>query len=88
MSYTLIDWYCDVNGGLTLSSFFGGKKMGRCVQLTIQTEEGVDYVQMSYDDARDFFKEAIKQINKTEKQYNETPPWWEELSRTKEAKCA
>jgi len=59
---------------LLLSSFHGGSKNGRCVQLTIRTE----YAQMTFDDARAFFKEAIRAIDDIEKSYNEKPPWWEQ----------
>ena len=70
---------CDVNGTLYITSYWGGKD-GRCIQLTPSTE----YVQMTYDNARKFFKDAIKAINNIETEYNKDRPWWESLSETME----
>lgn len=77
MTEDLVEHQCDVRGSLLLSSFFGGVKNGRCVQLTTPS----DYVQMTFDDAKAFFKEAIKTIEAIEKQYNENPPWWEQIAK-------
>ena len=75
MTVDLIDpWDCDVEGYLILNSF-AGKNASRCVQLTTGGGEG--YVQMTFDDARTFFQEAIDKINEIEEQFNECPPWWE-----------
>jgi len=74
MTVTLIDEFeCDVKGYLKLNSFAGGDK-GRCVQLTTPYE---GYVQMTFDQAREFFKLAIEEINEIESRFNEYPPWWE-----------
>lgn len=80
MSKELLKHICDVNGVLYLTTFWGGKKE-RCVQLTM--EDGT-YVQMTYDDARKFFSDAIKRIDKIETSYNKHPPWWESLSEAME----
>jgi len=77
MTVKLIDRRpCDVEGYLILNSFWGGKEKRRCVQLTTPK----DYVQMTFDDARAFFKECIKKINEIDEKFNEYPPWWEVLS--------
>lgn len=81
MTVTLVERRpCDVKGYLILNSFAGGDK-GRCVQLT--TPE--DYVQMTFDDARSFFREAITKIDEIENQFNECPPWWERLQPSGES---
>jgi len=81
MTVKLIDpWDCDVRGYLLLNSFSGGKENPRCVQLTTGGGEG--YVQMTFDDARAFFQEAIDKINEIEEQFNEDPPWWEVLQKS------
>lgn len=91
MTEDLVEHLCDVHGTLVLSSYHGGEKNGRCVQLTTQ-EQYVEkifddaklitqdkYVQMTFDDARKFFRDAIQAIDEIEKKYNENPPWWEQL---------
>ena len=70
---------CDINGTIYLTSFWNGKE--RCVQLT---PSGIEYTQMTYSDARKFFKDAIKAINKIETKYNKNRPWWESLSEAME----
>lgn len=80
MTEKLIDrWDCDVESYLILSSFWGRTKNRRCVQLTVNRGPDASYAQMTYDDARLFFKLAIEEIDKIEKRYNENAPWWEEI---------
>jgi len=80
MTEDLIELDCDVEGWLKLNSFSGGLERGRCIQLTTPLPNG--YVQMTYNQARRFFRQAIKEINKIEKRYNENPPWWEEIQNS------
>jgi len=75
MGEPIMDWSCDKLGQLSLNSFWGGEGYGRCVQLTLHRE----YVQMSFDDARTFFRDAIRLIDAREEGLNENPPWWETI---------
>ena len=77
MTEDMLDWDCDKRGCLKLNSFWGGKGYGRCVQLTTPLPDG--YVQMTFDDARTFFRDAIRLIDAREEGYNENPPWWETI---------
>ena len=76
------EWVSDINATyMKLNSFWGGKNK-RCIQLSINTGVHACYIQMTYGNARDFFKEAIKQIDDIEARYNESPPWWEEIDKS------
>jgi len=79
MGEELIDYICNVKGSIHLGSFWGGGK-GRCVQLTI----GMNYVQMTYDEAIRFFNDCIQKINEMNEKYNENVPWWEKLAKQDE----
>ena len=82
MTETLIEQWDCLEGYLKLNSFWGGKDNRRCVQLT--SPSGTGYVQMTYDDARLFFKLAIEEIDKVEARYNENAPWWETINNSSE----
>ena len=60
---------------ILLNAFHGGKKYGRCVQLTLAT----GYVQMTFKEAIDFFRTCIGTIEKVSEEYDKKPPWWERL---------
>jgi len=77
MTEDLVEYGCSVQGRLWLSSFWGGKK-GRCVQLTMKT----DYVQMTFEEAKQYFKRCIEAIEKQEIKLNADPPWWERIAQT------
>ena len=78
MTEQLIEQWDCLEGYLMLNSFWGGKDNKRCVQLTTQGS----YVQMTYDDARLFFKLAIEEIDKIEARYNDNAPWWEVINNS------
>jgi len=74
MGEDLLEHECSVKGKIYLNSFWGGEHE-RCVQVTI----GLEYVQMTFKEAKRLFKKAIKTIEKKEKEYDKNPPWWEQL---------
>lgn len=52
---------------------FAGGENGRCVQITTN----MDYFQMTFKEAVDFFKTCIAEIEKLNEEYDKNPPWWE-----------
>lgn len=73
MGEDILEWDCDKLGHIKLNSFWGGDGYGRCVQFTMDR----DYVQMTFDQAKTFLREAIRLIDAKEEGLNENPPWWE-----------
>ena len=75
MAEDYLEWECDKLGYIKLTSMWGGEGYGRCVQLT--TDKG--YCQMTFDNAREFFRDAIRLTDAMEEGLNENPPWWETI---------
>ena len=82
MGEGLVDWKCDKLGYVHLNSFWGGTAYGRSVQITI----GREFVQMSFEDAKTFFREAIRLIEARDEGYDENPPWWETINQGLDSK--
>ena len=78
MGEELVNWCGNKGGYIGLDSFWGGSEFKRCVQITIAT----NYVQMTYEDAKEFFRKCIKEIELIENRYNDNPPWWEEMHKS------
>jgi len=76
MTKDLVEHDCSILGKIYLNAFHGGEK-GRCVQLTIPN----GYAQMTFAEAKQFFKECLASIKDTEKQYDQKPPWWEIITK-------
>lgn len=74
MGEDLVEHKCSIKGRIHVGSFWKGK---RCVQVTI----GVEYAQMTFTEAKTFFKESVEAIEKLEKEYNENAPWWERMAK-------
>lgn len=74
MAEDYLDWVCDKKGYIKLTAFWGGKEYGRCVQLTTPSD---GYSQMSFDEARKFFRDAIRLTDALEEGLNEYPSDWD-----------
>ena len=86
MSRELIEeWASDVGiSFLKLNSFWGGANKKRCVSLSINTQQETTIHRMTFQSAKAFFQKGLDEIEKIEQEYNESPPWWEEINKSRD----
>jgi len=88
MSRELIEeWPSDVGiSFLKLNSYWGGSEKKRCVSLSINTQQNMTICRMTFNHAKKFFQKCLEEIEKIDQEYNQNPPWWEELASQEETK--